>query len=71
MAGEVRAREDALRHQVRELTIEIDETRQARKVAEITDSDYFRSLRDQAAELRRAVRGDIAPTPDPDDHTSG
>jgi CheY-like chemotaxis protein len=58
MAGEVLAREEALRRQVRELTIEIDETRQARKVAEITGSDYFRSLREQAAELRRAVHGD-------------
>ncbi len=57
MAEEVRAREDALRRQVRELTIEIDETRQARKVAEITDSDYFRSLRGRAAELRRTAHG--------------
>jgi two-component system, cell cycle response regulator len=65
MAGEVQAREEALRRQVRELTIEIDESRQARKVAEITDSDYFRSLRGQAADLRRAIRGD-APT-DPGD----
>jgi CheY-like chemotaxis protein len=81
MAGEVLAREEALRRQVRELTIEIDETRQARSVAEITDSDYFRSLRGQAAELRRVVRGDTAqddvaqggrgPTPGPDERTSG
>lgn len=71
MAGEVQAREEALRRQVRELTIEIDETRQARKVAEITDSDYFRSLRDQAAELRRAVRGDSGPSPERDDHPAG
>ena len=56
MAGEIRAREDALRRQVRELTIEIDEARQAKKVAEITDSDYFRSLRGRAAELRQIVR---------------
>jgi hypothetical protein len=69
MAGEVRAREDALRRQVRELTIEIDEARQARKVAEITDSDYFRSLRGQAADLRRAIRGDT-PT-DRDDPGAG
>lgn len=69
MAGEVRAREEALRRQVRELTIEIDETRQARQVAEITDSDYFRSLRGQAAELRRAIRGE-APT-DRDDPDAG
>jgi PleD family two-component response regulator len=71
MAGEVRAREQALRRQVRELTIEIDETRQARQVAEITDSDYFRSLRDQAADLRRTVHGDRAPSPEPDDRIPG
>ncbi len=57
MAVEIRAREDALRRQVRELTIEIDEARQARKVAEITDSDYFRSLRVRAAALRQDVHG--------------
>ncbi len=57
MAGEVRAREERLRAQVAELRIEIDEARQARQVAEITDSDYFRSLRDRAAELRRTIDG--------------
>jgi len=57
MAAEVREREEALRRQVRELTIEIDEKRQARRVAEITDSDYFRSLRGRAAELRRTAHG--------------
>lgn len=55
MAREVRAREEALRAQVRELRIEIDESRQARKVAEITDTDYFKDLRGRAAELRRLV----------------
>lgn len=57
MAGEVRAREERLRAQVAELRIEIDEARQAQKVAEITESDYFRSLRERAAELRRTVEG--------------
>jgi CheY-like chemotaxis protein len=66
MAGEVRAREEVLRRQVRELTIEIDETRQARKVAEITDSDYFRSLRGRAAELRQTVHGGADDKPEPD-----
>ena len=68
MAGEVRAREEALRRQVRELAIEIDEARQATRVAEITDSDYFRSLRGRAAELRQSVRVDAEGTdeaPDP------
>jgi len=53
MATEVRAREDRLRQQVQELRIEIDESRQAQKVAEITGSDYFRDLRGRAEELRR------------------
>ena len=64
MADEVRAREEALRRQLRELTIEIDETRQASKVAEITDSDYFRSLRGRAAELRRTAHGGTGGTGD-------
>ncbi|MBI2781298.1 MAG: response regulator [Chloroflexi bacterium] len=55
MAGLVRAREEALRRQVRELTIEIDHARQARKVAEITNTDYFRDLRGRAAALRQTV----------------
>ena len=62
MAEEVRARENALRRQVRELTIEIDQARQAAKVAEITDSDYFRSLRGRAAELRQNVHADPEPS---------
>ena len=55
MAHEVRAREDRLREQVRELRIEIDAARQERQVAEITDTDYFRSLRSRAADLRRTI----------------
>jgi two-component system, cell cycle response regulator len=55
MAHEVRSREERLKQQVRELRIEIDEARQTRKVAEITETDYFRQLRDQAADLRRII----------------
>lgn len=55
MAGEVRAREDRLRREVAELRIEIDEAKQAQRVAEITGSDYFQDLRGRAAELRRMV----------------
>jgi two-component system cell cycle response regulator len=57
MVDEVRAREEALRAEVRELRIEIDEQRQERKVAAITDSDYFKQLRARAADLRRTVDG--------------
>src|SRR5207302_2051428 len=52
MAMEVRAREERLQQQVRELRIEIDESHQARKVAEITESEHYKDLRRQAAELR-------------------
>ena len=55
MAREVRAREERLQQQLTELRIEIDEARQATKVAEVTETAYFRELRAQAAELRRTM----------------
>ena len=60
MAGQVRAREDRLRREVAELRIEIDEAKQAQRVAEITGSDYFQELRGRASELRRMVDEDRA-----------
>jgi two-component system cell cycle response regulator len=65
MAREVRAREERLQAQVRELRIEIDQARQAQKVTEITDTAFFRDLRGRAADLRRIVR-EGAETTDPD-----
>lgn len=56
MAEEVVAREARLRQQVQELRIEIDEARQAARVAEITGTDYFQDLRSRADDLRRSVR---------------
>jgi two-component system, cell cycle response regulator len=68
MAGEVRAREDRLRREVMELKIVIDAGRQDRQVAEITETDYFRSLRGRAADLRRTVAAAAAAPGDiPDD----
>jgi len=58
MAGEVYARERRLKQQVQELRIELDEVRQARQVAEIVDTDYFRQLRSQADDLRSIIDGD-------------
>ena len=52
MAREVQARERALRQQVIELRIEIDEAKSARQVAEITETDYFRDLQRKADALR-------------------
>jgi DNA-binding response OmpR family regulator len=63
MAAEVKAREERLRAEVRELRIEIDQVRQAKKVSEITDTEFFRDLRSRAATLRQAVRADDGPEP--------
>jgi CheY-like chemotaxis protein len=52
MAREVFERERRLKVQVQQLRIEIDEARAARKVAEITDTDYFRDLQEKARSLR-------------------
>jgi len=59
MAREVRAREQRLNQEVQQLRIEIDETRTARQVAEITETDYFRDLQRKANRLRS--RADIDP----------
>jgi DNA-binding response OmpR family regulator len=55
MAQEVYAREQRLRQQVQQLRIELDEARQARQVAEITDTDYFQQLEAKAQDLRRII----------------
>ena len=52
MAREVFERERRLKAQVQQLRIEIDEARAAEKVAEITDTDYFRDLQKKASKLR-------------------
>lgn len=57
MAREVYAREERLRQQIKELRIEIDEVKQAKQVSEITESEYFKSLRSQADDLRQIIEG--------------
>jgi len=52
MERAVSAREQRLRHEVAELRIVIDEARQASKVAETTETEYFQRLRGQASQLR-------------------
>lgn len=61
MAAEVRAREERLRAEVRELRIEIDQARQSKRVAEITETDFFRDLRSRATQLRSVIRDDDPP----------
>lgn len=45
-------REEKLRQEIAQLRIEIDQTRRARQVAEITDTQYFQKLQEKARELR-------------------
>ena len=56
MVRQAREREARLRRQVEELRIELDEAKQRKKVAEITESDYYQRLRDQAGSLRNIIR---------------
>jgi two-component system, cell cycle response regulator len=56
MAREVDAREQALKQEVRQLRIEIDERKAATQVAEITQTDYFQDLQRKADELRSQTR---------------
>ncbi|MFC2042975.1 HAMP domain-containing protein [Chloroflexota bacterium] len=57
MARQVYAREQRLKQQVRELKIVLDESRQNKKVAEITETDYFKSLQSEADVLRNIITG--------------
>ena len=52
MVREVAAREQRLRREVQQLRIEIDETRAARQVDEITESEYFQRLQAKVDQLR-------------------
>lgn len=55
MADQVEQRQQRLQREVGALRIEIDQARAARKVAEITESDYFRRLQSKVDELRTAA----------------
>lgn len=46
-------REQGLKQQIQELRIVIDETKKQSQVAEITESEYFQSLREKVATLRK------------------
>lgn len=55
-ALEAYRRETDLRRQIRRLEIRIDEAKRKREVSEITETDYFRQLREKARELRKETR---------------
>lgn len=52
MAQQVLRREENLRQQVEQLRIQIDEAKRARQVAEVTETEYFQTLRQRVAQLR-------------------
>lgn len=52
MGIEVAARERRLREQVQQLSVQIDRTKVAAEVQEITESDYFQRLKSRSRELR-------------------
>ncbi len=56
MAREVAARESRLHHQIKQLRIQIDENKRERYVAQVTETEYFQRLREQAQEMREGAR---------------
>jgi len=56
MAQEIRAREQQLKQQIRELTIQIDQTKKETQVQEIVESEFFQDLQTRAEKLRRNRR---------------
>jgi GAF domain-containing protein len=57
----VQRREERLKQQIEELRIEIDEAKQARQVAEITETEYFQRLREQAGKRREKAKEEQRP----------
>ena len=56
MTARVQEREDELRQEVIKLRIEVDETKRKQDVEEILDSDYYRSLKEKAQQMRQRNR---------------
>lgn len=52
MAQQVIAREQHFKQQIETLRIEIDETKKARQIDELTQTDFFRQLQEKARSLR-------------------
>ncbi len=53
MVNEVIARQQRLRQQIRDLKIEIDQTRKAKEVEGIVETDYFQNLQQKAKQFRQ------------------
>ena len=55
-AIQVQAREKALKEQIQQLKIEIDEAKKMRQVAEIVETEYFQKLSEDAKRLRERYK---------------
>jgi hypothetical protein len=53
MAARVQQREEVLRREVAQLRIEIDENKRKKDVERIIGSEYYKSLKEKAAALRK------------------
>jgi methyl-accepting chemotaxis protein len=49
---QVRKREEGMKQAIQDLHLEIDRDQEARQVSEITETDYFRTLRNKSLKLR-------------------
>jgi putative methionine-R-sulfoxide reductase with GAF domain len=56
---EAKEREERLQRQIEQLRIELDEALLTKRVEEITESDYFQRLREQAEGLRKSIGGEV------------
>lgn len=52
MVAQVKYREETLKRQVEELRIEIDQTRRVQQVSQITQTEYFKELKQKAKQIR-------------------
>lgn len=57
MIRSVRAREAALKQELLQLRIKIDERKYREQLEEVTESDFFRGLQQSATDMRRRIRG--------------
>jgi hypothetical protein len=52
MVYEIYDREQRLAQQLKDLRVEVDETKRERQVAEIADATYFKRLSEEAKDIR-------------------
>jgi CRP-like cAMP-binding protein len=66
MVASVKAREEALARQLSQLKIEIDHQQLRTRLAEVTETDFFKNLQARAGDMRHRVRGASPPSDVPD-----